>query len=126
MTANIYWIEEPYIIATDYSGNVTEDDSEKTLKFLLEAVQKGPLYNLVDMREATTIHNNVFRMRPVVDLINHPNTQWVVVVKPNVIAKFAIQVLVRHKAKVFDTREEAEAFLRERLNADQKAKQQTA
>jgi hypothetical protein len=126
MPANIYWVEEPYILATEYTGNVTEDDSEKALKVLLEAAQKGPLYNLVDMREATTIHNNVFRMRPVVDLINHPNTHWLAVVKPNVIAKFAIQVLVRHKAKVFDTREEAEAFLRERLNAEQKAKQQSA
>jgi hypothetical protein len=119
MPVKIYWLQEPTILANDYTGDVNMDDSEEVIKFSLDAVARNPVYILVDMREAASIHNNVLKMGSVVELINHPNTRWLAVVRPNVLAKFVLQVLVRHKAKVFDTREEAEIFLRERASAEQ-------
>jgi hypothetical protein len=118
MPVQIYWLQEPMILSNDYVGDVDMNDSENVLRFSLDAVARHPLYVLVDMSQATSIHNNVLKMGSVVELINHPNTRWLAVVRPNVLAKFVLQVLVRHKAKVFDAREEAEAFLRDRATIE--------
>lgn len=119
MAVNIYWIEEPLIFATDYTGKVDETDSAKVLEFTFAVLEKGPLYTLVDLTGATTMPNNVFKMSKVVELLNHPNCRWLAIVGPNVFAKFVVQVLVRHKAKVLGSRAEAETFLRERVRTEQ-------
>jgi tricorn protease-like protein len=118
MAANIYWINEPFVIGVQYSGNVTGEDIQNVADRCLPLMDDQTVYFLIDLSQANSIPSNVFKIGPLLKMTGHPNVRWFAFVQPDRFAKFAIQVLLRNRVKVFSTPEEASAFLLERFRTE--------
>jgi predicted ATP-grasp superfamily ATP-dependent carboligase len=116
MPQRIYWVQEPHILALEYTGTMTSEDlSASTAQALLE-VEKRPLHFLLDLSRAVTTGTVLVKAgnenEPFSELIHHPNSGWFAIVGPNSVARFAIQLLFRQSlVKIFPTRDEAVTFL---------------
>lgn len=118
MPAHAYWIDQPLILSNDYIGKITSQDAEAMVNSVQEAVRQGPTYIIVDLRQATSLPTNLIKIGSLTELVNNPNLRWLAIVGPNAVAKFLINLLARNRAVVFGSREEAEAFLRQKAHED--------
>ncbi len=117
MSSNVYWIEEPFIMSADYAGDVTVEDMDNAMGKCLAAVEKGPCFFLVDTRAMTSVTTRVMKIGSLLNFVKHPNACWFAFVGHNIMLRFAVQVLLasHRKFKMMDSREQAIAFLRERV-----------
>jgi hypothetical protein len=117
MSSNVYWIEEPLIMSADYAGDVTADDLDNAMEKCVAAVEKGPVFFLVDTVAMTSVTPRVMRVGSLVNFVKHPNACWFVFIGQNIMLKFAVQVLLASnpKFRMMENREQGIAFLRERV-----------
>jgi hypothetical protein len=123
MPTKTYWIDEPTIMSADYEGKVTSDDLDSVMTNCLGACESRKVHFVVDMSSNPSMPANILKLASLSTLVNHPNAGWFAFVQPNMIVKFAMQVKHRGSFKIFDTRDEAVAFLRERVQDDETAKE---
>lgn len=109
------WLEEPFILAMTYTGNVTVQEVEVAVDAAIHAADMHRIHFLVDVRKLGSMPGSVVRVSHARELLDHPNGGWFAIVGTNSFVKFFMQVFVRHRFKVVDTLEEGEAFLRERI-----------
>lgn len=123
MPVKSYWLDEPHIWVNEHIGNISEEEMEAVVQEDLELVEKGPVYFLIDMTQLKKLPNNLMRMGPVTKLLGHSNTRYFVNVNMTPFAKIATQIIRFKKVQAFDTRDEAVAFLREKIAEEQPQKQ---
>ncbi len=111
MPGNIYWAEEPWILAVDYSSSVTADDVKKAAMESITAMQRGPVYFLIDLSESDSVETRAVETALFSEWIYHPNARWFAYVKASGLFRSLVQVRHRDSAKFFDNRDAALAFL---------------
>ncbi|MAS32693.1 MAG: hypothetical protein CL610_01725 [Anaerolineaceae bacterium] len=113
MPANVYWLDEPDIMIADYTGDLTREDVEGAMEKCLAALENTNCSFVVDTTQVQTLPKDIFRIGPLLSLVNHPQRGWLIFVgQQNVMLKFAVQVIVRHKFRFMESRDEAVALLR--------------
>lgn len=116
MPSRVYWLEEPTIMVAEYSGEVTTEDLDHALVACLEYLENYTIYFMVDMTTVEKMPTNVLKMATLSQLVNHERARWFAFVKPNILVKFAMQVMHRNFARTFEEKDEALAFLHERID----------
>lgn len=116
MPSRVYWLEEPIIMVAEYSGAVTTEDLDEALKMCLAYLEDHTIYFLVDLESADSIPTNLLKLASLNQIIDHERSRWFAFLQPNTLVKFAMQVMMRNHARVFDNRDAAVAFLRERID----------
>ncbi len=120
MPSQVYWLEEPTIMVAEYSGEVTSEDLDSALSECLEYLKEQTIYFLVDLESADRIPTNLFKLASLTEVVNHDNSRWFAFLKPNTLVKFAMQVILRNHARVFEDREAAITFLHERIEEEKR------
>ncbi len=118
MPSNSYWINEPWIFATDFSGKVTTEDIDAVMHRYLGIVEKQSGYFLLDMSESKSFPTDMFQLASIRKVVDNDNTLWFAVINPDVFTNYATRLLVRDKAKIFEDRDKAIAFLRGMVRID--------
>ncbi len=120
MPFQTYWIDEPYIMVTEYVGRIHAGDIEMNMLELSGIIQYQPVYVALDFARAEAVPVRFFELSSPSQIISHPNTRWFVVVNPKNDTSRTTRLLTGDKVKVFNDRKSAVAFLRGmvRLDAD--------
>lgn len=111
MTAQIEWIEKPWIMAVDYSGAVTVDDVRQTVINCVAQLQDHPTHFLIDMTETVSVDPSTLELSSLSEWIYHPNGRWFVYIRPTGAFKALINLRHRNPIKQFDDRKAALEFL---------------
>ncbi len=112
MPSHSYWINEPWIFATDFSGKVTSEDIDVVMRRYLGIVGNQSGYFLLDMSDAKSFPTDMFQLASIRKVVDNGNTLWFAVINPDVFTNYATRLLVRDKAKIFEDRDKAVGFLR--------------
>jgi hypothetical protein len=115
----VYWLDESHILMHEYTGMTTDEQIKETIVEDLKYLENGPASFLVDMTNLHKMPNNIMRLVQSQQILNHPNLRWMALVKPNMFIKMAVQVVRLRNFEVFDDREAAIAFLREKVAQEQ-------
>ena len=119
MPTKTYWIDEPTIMSAEFEGKVTSDDLDSVMMNCLRACENQKVHFVVDMSSNPSMPANILKLASLSTLANHSNAGWFAFVQPNMIVKFAMQVKHRGSFKIFDTRNEAIAFLHVRIQDEE-------
>jgi hypothetical protein len=116
MSHRVYWIQEPQILALEYTGVPTPEDLRGATSQALAEVEKRHMHFLVDLSKADTKGAELLKagneVGPFLSLLRHKNAGWFAMVGPNAMARFAITLFFRQSlVKIFTTKEEAVTFL---------------
>jgi hypothetical protein len=111
MPSHVYWIEDPWILAVDYSGDVTAADVKSVAQDCLLAMKDQPVYFLVDLSESVSVSPKVVELPSFSEWIYHPNARWFAYVNASGLFKSLVQVRHRDASKLFNTRDDAMNFL---------------
>jgi hypothetical protein len=111
MPSHVYWIEDPWILAVDYSGHVSAEDVKSAAQDCLLAMKNQPVYFLIDLTAAEIVSPKVIELPAFSEWIYHPNARWFAYVKASGLFKSLIQVRHRDASKLFTSRDEALNFL---------------
>ena len=122
MPSRVYWLDEPTIMVAEYSGDVTTDDLDTALTACLGYLDHEIIYFMVDMRTVDKMPTNLMKLASLSQLVNHENARWFAFVKPNILVKFAMQVMHRNYARTFEEWDAALVFLHDRIEDEQEAK----
>jgi len=111
MPSHVYWIEDPWILAVDYSGQVSVADVKSAAQDCLLAMKNQSVYFLVDLTETELVSPKVIELPSFSEWIYHPNARWFAYVNASGLFKSLIQVRHRDASKLFNRRDEALNFL---------------
>jgi hypothetical protein len=111
MPSHVYWIEDPWILAVDYSGEVSIADVKSVAHDCLLVMKDQPVYFLIDLSQSTLVTPKALELPTFSEWIYHPNARWFAYVNATGLFKSLIQVRHRDASKHFSTRDEALAFL---------------
>jgi hypothetical protein len=112
------WLNEPYIILSEYTGHVTGGDFDMNMIEFMGIIQETPLYILVDFSQADYVPARLFELSSPSLVINHANTRWFAAVHPSDTHSRTTRMLARDKVKLFNDRVAAVAFLRGMVRLD--------
>ncbi len=112
------WLQEPHILETHFAGVVTSIDLKMAMLEYLGAAQEQPMYFLLDFMEANYVPEKLLDLPLLLQVMNHANTRWLVIVKPEVEASYMTQILTKDRTRVFRDRATAEQFLRKMVAYD--------
>lgn len=112
------WIDEnKRIWFADYIGDITPEDIAGAGEAGCNVADEGAVYALIDFTDANSWPKNLIGIAGKTDKLmqfsKHPNAIWFAFSGANTVIRFGIQVFMRSKVKVFETREEAVTFLNE-------------
>lgn len=124
MPANLVWIQRPYIVCVEYSGEVSQEEILQTTADALEIVERRPTYFLIDAAEVLAYPKNLvnffYSRESTVQFIQHVNTRAIALVHGAPSLRMALEIIMRNRIySAFDDREVALAFLRKTMNDDQ-------
>ncbi|MDQ7025953.1 MAG: hypothetical protein Q9P01_03960 [Anaerolineae bacterium] len=112
------WVHEPYILKTYFSGRVSGSELKVSMLEYLGAAQTQPMYFMMDFLDADGVPNEMLNMPAILQVINHANTRWLILVKQESASSYMTQLLSRDKVKTYRDRETALAFLRAMVRID--------
>ncbi len=113
------WINEPYIIATNYTGHVLGSEFDMNMLEYLGIVQAQPAYILLDMSKVESLPTQLLQLSSLGQVIAHPNSSWLSIVIPGQVENIrTTRMLARDKVKLFPDRNTALAFLRAMVRVD--------
>ena len=112
------WIHEPHILATRYSGRVSGGELKVSMLEYLGAVQTQPMYFMMDFLESDGVPQEMLNMPAILQVINHANTRWLIMVKTENAYSYMTQLLSRDKVKIYRDRQTALGFLRAMVRID--------
>jgi hypothetical protein len=113
MPGQIYWLEEPWIMAVDYSGLVTANDVRSIVAQSLPALGSGPVYFLIDLSQSESVAPQVIELSSLSEWIYHPNARWFAYVQPRGIFKMLINIRHSDNVRFFNQRDDALIFLQQ-------------
>lgn len=112
------WVHEPYILRTAFYGGATAGDVNMAMMEYLGAAQEQATYFMMDFTEAGDVPNGLLELPSLLQVINHANTRWMVIVKPEIGQSFMTQLLSREKVKTYRDTPTGLAFLRAMVRVD--------
>jgi hypothetical protein len=112
------WVDEPYILATRYSGRVSGGELKVSMLEYLGAAQTQPMYFMMDFLDSDGVPQEMLNLPAILQVINHANTRWLILVKHESAASYMTQLLSRDKVKTFRDRATALGFLRAMVRID--------
>jgi len=123
MPSELFWHPDlPHVLVMKFSGAVSLNEAlDRTLEegeFIKQADTK--VHTIIDLREVTGVPNDFLSVVPRIGTMpaaSHPNAGYKVVVGARGLAKVFLDIFsnVVRRLIMVDTMEEAEAFLREKL-----------
>jgi len=111
MPVQVEWLEQPWILAIDYDGNVTTDDVRNVIAASLKYLKNHPVHFLIDMSQSISVDPEVLELSSLSEWLYHPNGRWFVYVQPGGAFKRLIRLRHRNPIRLFDDRETALDFL---------------
>lgn len=123
MPVNVVWSEESTIIEFQCQQEITAEDITLMGEQGKTAAENGTIYSLIDFTMVTVLPRNLvnttLRSTAFLTFANHPNTRWLVFVRPNPAVRFMIEIALRNASiKIVEDREIGMQFLREQSQAD--------
>lgn len=113
------WKHEPYILDTTFTGILSVDEIDEIMNDYLGRLNEGAsLYLMVNFARAVSIPTTLLQMDSVVEVLNHANLQWLVMVNPVGFDSNTTRLLAQDKVKVFESKEKALGFLRGMVRLD--------
>ena len=112
------WIHEPYILATRYTGRVSGGELKVSMLEYLGAVQTQPMYFMMDFLDSDGVPQEMLNLPAILQVINHANTRWLILVKHESASSYMTQLLSRDKVKTYRDRQTALNFLRAMVRVD--------
>ncbi|MGJ3240760.1 MAG: hypothetical protein ACFE0Q_18770 [Anaerolineae bacterium] len=112
------WIEEPHILGTTFDSSATIGELNSVMLQYISAAQKSPIYLLLDFNDIN-VPNRILSLPSLLQVVNHGNTRWLCVVKPEASSSYMTKLLTRDRVKMFRDRESAISFLRAMLRIDE-------
>jgi tricorn protease-like protein len=116
MPVHTYWIEEPAIMAVDFSGEITVDDMRKAILPCVISLREHPVYFLIDMSASTHMDIKIMELSSLSEWIYHPNGRWFAYVQPNRLFQNLVRLRHHGNYKFFDDRQQAVEFLKSSHN----------
>lgn len=111
MSVGVHWIEEPWIIAVNFSDYITVDDAHAAIRECVPALKEYSVYFLIDMRTVNGFDLRIFELSSLSEWIYHPNGRWFPYIRPLDMLKSIMKVRQPGNFKAFDEQDEATAFL---------------
>ncbi|MBZ0282704.1 MAG: hypothetical protein K8L97_18325 [Anaerolineae bacterium] len=111
MPVQVEWLEQPWILAVDYGGDVTADDVRKAIATSLKHLKEHPVHFLIDMSQSVSVDPDVLELSSLSEWIYHPNGRWFAYVQPGGAFKTFIKLRHRNPVRLFDDRNTALTFL---------------
>jgi hypothetical protein len=119
MAFHTQWVNEPYIIETQYAGHVSGSEVDMNMLEYLGIVQSQPAYILLDLSKVETLPNQLLQLSSLGQVITHANTAWLAIVMPGQPEYVrTTRMLARDKVKLFPDRVNALSFLRAMVRTD--------
>lgn len=113
------WLHDPYILATTFTENLTATDLKiALLEYVGAAHELSDMYFLMDFSGVPQVPNRLLQTPLLLQVVNHGNTRWLAVVKPEDPSSYMTRLLTRDKLKTFRDRESARAFLEGMVRLD--------
>lgn len=112
------WVHEPYILKTHYTGRVSGSELKVSMLEYLGAAQTQPMYFMMDFLDSDGVPNEMLNMPAILQVINHANTRWLILVKHESASSYMTQLLSRDKVKTYRDIETALGFLRAMVRID--------
>lgn len=117
MSFRTEWLEEPYILGTHFDQHSSVSEVHLVMLEYLGAAQQQPIYFLLDFSE-TNAPSGLLSLPSLLQVINHANTRWLVIVKPASMFSSMTQLLSRDKVKIMRDSASALEFLRGMVRLD--------
>mgnify|MGYP000250566100 CR=1 FL=1 len=111
MTFRTQWLDELHILHTVFENNPSMGDLNLVMLEYLGAAQEQEIYFLLDFT-GVDVPTNILKLPALLQVINHGNTQWLCLVKPEAKSSYMTRLLSRDKVKTFRKTENAIGFLR--------------
>lgn len=118
MAFHTTWLDEPYILVTTFSDVVTSIDLKMAMLEYLGAAQEQPTYFLMDFTQANYVPEKLLDLPLLLQVMNHANTRWMAIVKPESDASYMTQLLTKDRSRIYRDRESAVYFLRKMIAYD--------
>lgn len=111
MSATTHWIDEPWILAVNFSDYITVDDMRTVIAACVPLMREHPVYFLVDMSTVNGFDRAIFELSSLSEWIYHPNGRWYAYIRPDQVFTAVMKRRQRGNFKAFDDRDEALGFL---------------
>lgn len=113
------WIHKPYIVNSVFIGIVSIIEVDTVMRDYLSKLDDGLLlYFMVSFERAASIPTALLQLGSIIEVINHANTQWFVVINPTGFDSNTTHLLTQDKVKIWTTKDKALSFLRGMVRLD--------
>lgn len=113
------WINEPYILCTTFTGNINVDEVDTLMQEYLERLdERSSIYIMVNFARAASIPTTLLQMDSIIDVLNHDNVKWFILINPTGFDSNTTRLLAQDKVKILDTKDNALGFLRGMVRLD--------
>ena len=111
------WLVEPHILGTSFEQNTSISELNLVMLEYLGVAQELSMYFLLDFSRVNT-PTGLLTLPSLLQVINHGNTNWLVLVKAESNSSYMSKMLARDKVKIFHDTDTALSFLYEMLSLD--------
>ena len=111
MSVSIHWIEEPWILAVNFSEYITVDDIRTAIAACVPLLSEHPVYFLIDMSTVSGFDPQIFELSSLSVWIYHPNGRWFAYIRPAHTFTSLMKRRQRGNFRAFDDYNEALDFL---------------
>jgi hypothetical protein len=113
------WVHKPYIVKSVFTGIVSIIEVDAVMRDYLSKLNADHmLYFMIDFERAASIPTTLLQIDSIIEVINHVNTQWFVIVNPVGFDSNTTHLLMQDKVKIVNTKAKALGFLRAMVRLD--------
>ncbi len=117
MAYQIEWIDpEKRILMQAYSGQVSIQEVDEVINQVMEELEGGPIYFVVQTTGAR-LPVNLIGVRRLPELVRHPNTMHLAVIQNSTFMQYILNLMGQGKASGHKTFEEAVAEIERIIHA---------
>lgn len=118
MPNEITWLQEPHVILSRVHGVLAVEELLAAVPDIQQRLDAAahPVHLVVDVSELTSFPTSIHLLKRAMPFGSHPNMGWMVVYGASSLATTFAQIVMRitmQRYRMFDTREDALAFLAE-------------
>ena len=113
------WVNPPHIVKSVFTGIVSISEVDTLMRDYLSKLDDNlALYFMVDFERAISIPTTLLQIDSIIEVINHENTRWFVVVNPIGFDSTTTHLLTQDKVKIMSAKDKALGFLRGMVRLD--------
>ncbi|GAB5492773.1 MAG: hypothetical protein Phog2KO_29880 [Phototrophicaceae bacterium] len=110
MTFRTQWLDEIPVLHTVFEDSTSMSELNLVMLEYLGAAQEQEVHFLLDFT-GINVPTNILKLPALLQVINHGNTKWLCLVKPETRASYMTRLLSRDKVKTFRKTDNAISFL---------------